>query len=283
MIGRRAEGRRAPSDTRRWRVAGGVLLVSIIVLYGFPIYWMVATSLKSAQEVGTLTWIPSEISLDPYRAFFRSDFLPALRNSAIIAGITGALTMALAIPASYGLARSRSRLVTPALLLLLVVQMIPTSATFIPLFQMLATLGLVDTYLGVSLAQATLFVPFAVLLLRPAFAAIPPSVEEAATLDGAGSVRYLIGIALPLLRNTVIVTTAIVLVSSWAELVYPLTLLLDDDKYPLSVLIAQSIGRFESNYNNLMAIAVLSSLPVLLVVLAAQGQLRRGLTLGAVK
>ena len=283
MIGRRAEGRRAPSDTRRWRVAGGVLLVSIIVLYGFPIYWMVATSLKSAQEVATLTWIPSEISLEPYRAFFRSDFLPALRNSAIIAGITGALTMALAIPASYGLARSRSRLVTPALLLLLVVQMIPTSATFIPLFQMLATLGLVDTYLGVSLAQATLFVPFAVLLLRPAFAAIPPSVEEAATLDGAGSVRYLIGIALPLLRNTVIVTTAIVLVSSWAELVYPLTLLLDDDKYPLSVLIAQSIGRFESNYNNLMAIAVLSSLPVLLVVLAAQGQLRRGLTLGAVK
>jgi multiple sugar transport system permease protein len=278
-----AAPRRSSSDTRRWRWAGRAFLVSLVVIYGFPVYWMLATSFKTPEELGSLTWIPSGISLEPYREFLRSDFLPALRNSAVIAALTGVITMVLAVPAAYGLARSRSRLVTPLLLLLLIVQMIPTSATFIPLFRLLASLGLIDTYLGVSLAQATLFVPFAVLLLRPAFAGIPVAVEEAATLDGAGSLRYLMGIALPLVRNTVIVTAAIVLVSSWAELVYPLTLLLDDDKYPLSVLIAQSIGRFENNYSSLMSIAVLSSLPVLLVVLAAQNQLRRGLTIGAVK
>jgi multiple sugar transport system permease protein len=273
----------AGADTRRWRWGGRALLVAVVVLYGFPVYWMVATSFKTPAELGSLTWVPSSISFEPYSEFLSSDFLPALRNSAIIAVLAASITMVLAVPAAYGLARTRSRLVTPALLLLLVVQMIPTSATFIPLFRLLASMGLIDTYLGVALAQATLFVPFAILLLRPAFAGIPVSVEEAARLDGAGSVRYLVGIALALVRNTVVVTTAIVLVSSWAELVYPLTLLLDDDKYPLSVLIAQSIGRFENNYNSLMAIAVLSSVPVLLVVLAAQKQLRRGLTLGAVK
>jgi multiple sugar transport system permease protein len=270
-------------DTRTWRLAGWGLLLGIIVVYGFPIYWMVATSFKTPQELGTLTWIPTQLSFEPYTKFLASDFLPALRNSAFIALLAGSITMVLAVPAAYGLARSKSRLVTPALLLLLVVQMIPTSATFIPLFRLLASMGLIDTHLGVAIAQSTLFVPFAILLLRPAFAGIPVSVEEAAKLDGAGSLRYLVGIAMPLVRNTVIVVMAIVLVSSWAELVYPLTLLLEDDKYPLSVVIAQSIGRFENNYNSLMAIAVLSAVPVLLVVLAAQNQLRRGLTIGAVK
>ena len=271
------------SDTRKWRWAGRGLLLAIIVVYGFPVYWMVATSFKTPEELGSLTWFPSQLSFAPYSEFLTSDFLPALRNSAIIALLAGTITMVLALPAAYGLARSKSRLVTPALLLLLVVQMIPTSATFIPLFRLLATMGLIDTHLGVALAQATLFVPFAILLLRPAFAGVPVSVEEAAKLDGAGSIRYLVGIALPLVRNTVVVTMAIVLVSSWAELVYPLTLLLEDDKYPLSVVIAQSIGRFENNYSSLMAIAVLSAVPVLLVVLAAQNQLKRGLTIGAVK
>lgn len=274
---------RVRSDAGPWRAVGWIALVAVVVLYGFPVYWMLATSVKSLSEVANLTWIPSSLNFEPYTRLWRSDFLPALRNSAILASLTTVFSMLLAVPAAYGLARSRSRLITPLLLVLLLVQMIPTSATFIPLFRLLNSFGLVDTYVGVALAESTLFVPFAILLLRPAFAGIPPALEEAAEIDGAGSFRYLLGIAMPLLRNTVLVTGAIVFVSTWAELVYPLTLLLDEDKYPLSVTIVQSVGRFENNYNALMAVSVLASIPVLLVVLVAQGQLRRGLTLGAVK
>jgi multiple sugar transport system permease protein len=86
-----------------------------------------------------------------------------------------------------------------------------------------------------------------------------------------------------MLRNSVIVTTAIVLVSSWGELVYPLTFLLEEDKYPLSVYIAQSVGRFNNTWNLLMTVAVMASLPVFLIVLAAQRKLQSGVTLGAVK
>jgi len=271
------------SDAGLWRVVGGVALALVVLLYGFPVYWMVATSVKTLPEVATLTWFPSQLDFSSYTELWSSDFLPALRNSAILASLTTVISMALAVPAAYGLARSRSRLITPLLLLLLLVQMIPTSATFIPLFRLLNGFGLIDTHLGVALAESTLFVPFAVLLLRPGFAGIPAAIEEAAEIDGANSLRYLLGIAVPLLRNTLLVVAAVVFVGTWAELVYPLTLLLDEDKYPLSVTIVQSVGRFESNYNALMAVAVLAAIPVLLVVLLAQGQLRRGLTLGAVK
>ena len=279
--------RRPRGDTGRddlgWRRVGVAFLVLLSLLYGLPMFWMLATSLKRGQDMANGSWLPSNPTLEAYREFFATDFWPALQNSVQLSGVTTVLSMALAVPAAYGLSRSRSALVTPALILLLVVQMIPTSATFIPLFRLLAQLGLVNTLWGVALAQATLFVPFAVLILRPAFNAIPPELEEAALLDGAGRFRYLTQIAIPLLRNSIIVTTAIVLVSSWGELVYPLTFLLEQDKYPLSVYIAQSVGRFNNTWNLLMSVSVMASLPVLAVVLAAQRRLATGVTLGAVK
>ncbi len=270
-------------DDRSWRRAGVVFLVLICLGYGLPLFWMLATSLKRTRDMADGSWLPSHPTFDAYLSFFASDFWPALVNSLQLSLTTTVLSLALAVPAAYGLSRSRNRLVTPALVLLLVVQMIPTSATFIPLFRLLAELGLVNTLWGVALAQTTLFLPFAVLILRPAFEGIPPELEEAALLDGAGRFRYLAQIAVPLLRNSIIVTTAIVLISSWGELVYPLTFLLDQEKYPLSVYIAQSVGRFNNTWNLLMSVSVMASLPVLAVVLAAQRKLASGVTLGAVK
>jgi len=275
--------RRIHDDARRWRLAGAAFLVVLTLLYGLPLLWMLGTSLKRSGDLAAGGWLPTDPTVEAYRSFFATDFLPALANSASISLTTTALTMLLAVPAAYGLSRSRSRLIVPGLVLLLVVQLIPTTATFIPLFRLLAQLGLVNTHLGVSLAQCTLFVPFAVLILRPAFNGLPPAIEEAAGIDGAGRLRFLVQIALPLLRNTVVVTAAIVLVSSWGELVYALTFLLEQDRYPLSVYIAQSVGRFNNTWNLLMSVAVMASLPVLLVVLAAQRKRRSGITLGAVK
>jgi multiple sugar transport system permease protein len=257
--------------------------VLLVGAYGLPVMWMVATSLKPQQELATGRWFPSKPTVDAYVSFFRTDFVPALSNSLQLTLLTTALTLLMAVPAAYGLSRSRSRLITPALVLLLIVQMIPTTATIVPMFRLLAQLNLVNTIPGVALAQCTLFVPFAVLILRPAFTGIPPTLEEAAMIDGAGRMRYVFSIALPLVRNSVIVTTAIVLVSSWGELVYPLTFLLEQEKYPLSVYIAQSVGRFNNTWNLLMSVAVMASIPVLLVVLAAQRKLQSGVTLGAVK
>lgn len=283
-VARPARGRsRIASDAGGWRYVGGAGLVLLVLLYGFPLFFMLSTSFKSTAEIASFTWLPSALRWEAYTEFLTTEFVPALRNSATISGLTTMISLGLAVPAAYGLAGSRSRLVTPVLLLVLLVQMIPTSAMFIPLFQLLSRLGLVDRHLGVALAISTLMVPFAVLVLRPGFAALPPELEEAAAVDGAGRLRYLLRIALPLMRNSIATTAAVVFVASWAELLYPLTFLLDSQRYPLSVFIAQSIGRFDNTSNILMAVAVLASIPVLLVVLLAQGQLRKGLTVGAVK
>lgn len=270
-------------DAGVWKYIGGSALFVVFVLYGLPIFWMVTTSFKSFDEVANLTWLPSRLDFTPYVEFFRTDFLPALRNSAIIATTATLFSMALAVPAAYGLCRVQSRLVSPILLLILVVQMIPTSAMFTPLFQVLATLGLVNTLTGVALAISTLMVPFATLIMRPAFQAIPVEIEEASRVDGASPARYLFSVAAPLVQNTAVVTAAIVFVASWAELLYPLTFLLDADKYPLSVYIAESAGRFNNTWNSLMAVSTMASLPVLVVVIAARNRLQEGLTLGAVK
>jgi multiple sugar transport system permease protein len=279
---RRRAGR-SLEDTGAWRRAAAAFLAVMVVLYGLPLLWMIATSLKPQQELATGSWLPENPTGAAYVRFFQTDFLPALGNSVQLALLTTLLTVLLAVPAAYGLSHTRNPLVTPALVLLLVVQMIPTTATIMPLFRLLSQIGLVGTIPGVALAQCTLFVPLAVLILRPAFAGLPPALEEAARIDGAGRLRYVVSIALPLLRNSLVVTTAIVLVSSWGELVYPLTFLLDQDKYPLSVYIAQSVGRFNNTWNLLMSVAVMAALPVLLVVMAAQRRLQSGVTLGAVK
>lgn len=270
-------------DTGSWRRIGAVFLALVTVAYGLPLFWMIATSFKPQQELATGSWLPESPTGAAYVEFFQTDFLPALANSAQLSLLTTLLTVLMAVPAAYGLSHTRNPLITPALILLLVVQMIPTTATIIPLFRLLSQIGLVGTIPGVALAQCTLFVPLAVLILRPAFGGLPPALEEAARIDGAGRLRFLVSIALPLLRNSIIVTVAIVLVSSWGELVYPLTFLLEEDKYPLSVYIAQSVGRFNNTWNLLMSVAVMAALPVLLVVLAAQRRLQSGVTLGAVK
>lgn len=274
---------RIRSDAGGWRYVGAAALVATVVLYGFPLFWMLSTSFKSGAEVASFTWLPSALRLDAYTAFLATEFLPALRNSATISTLTTLISLALAVPAAYGLAGVRSRLVTPILVLVLLVQLIPTSSMFLPLFRLLATLGLINTHLGVALTISTLMVPFAILVLRPGFAGLPTELEEAAAVDGAGRIRYLVQIALPLLRNSISTTGAVIFVGAWAELLYPLTFLLDSQRYPLSVFIAQSVGRFNNTANSLMAVSVLASLPVLLVVLFAQGQLRKGLTVGAVK
>lgn len=270
-------------DARVWRIGGSLLLGFAAILYGFPIYWMISTSFKTPGESAVVTWWPQALVLDAYEAFFATEFLPAFLRSLQMSITTTTLTMSLALMAAYGLSRSRSKLVTPILLIVIVVQLIPPLVTFLPLFRLLGQLGLLNTLTGVSLAQTSVMMPFAILLLRPAFSGIPAEVEEAASIDGAGSLRYLIRIALPLVRNTALVISAIIFVAAWGDLIFPKTLIFTSDNAPLSSYIVLATSRFGGAQNSLMAVAALVALPVLLVVLFAQKYLKSGLTLGSVK
>jgi multiple sugar transport system permease protein len=257
----------------------------LLLVYGIPILWIVLTSLKSGGDVissqASVIFAPT---LDAYSsALSNSGLFVALGQSLVIAIGTTALTLAIAIPAGYGLARVDSRITTIGLGLLIVLQMVPQTSNVIPLFQIFGSWGLLDQNVGVIIADTALLIPFAVLLMRPFFRSVPPALEEAAAIDGASTMRTFFSVMLPIARNGVATTGTLVFLLSWGEFLYAVNFFLSPGNYPLSALLAKQVSAFGINWPGLMALAVITSVPILILFVATYRLLREGLTLGAVK
>lgn len=254
------------------------------LVYGVPLLWIVLTSFKSPAEVfGTQSSFLFRPTLAAYREAMNGALVDSLVQSVLIAAGTTAIALVVAVPAAYGLARTTGWLPTLGLSLLIVLQMMPHTTTLIPLFQILGTWHLLDTTIGVVLADAALLIPFATLLLRPFFRSVPPSLEEAAEIDGAGMLRAFRSVALPVARNGVFTVGTLVFLLAWGEFLYAVNLFLTPNLYPLSALLAMQVSAFGINWPGLMALAVLTSIPIIIVFSATYRLLRDGLTVGAVK
>lgn len=273
---------------RRRRESGPVAAVFRVILflvYGVPVLWIVLTSLKAPGDVlSSSALFVFKPTLDAYTsALGTGDLLTAGMQSLTIAAGTTILTLALAVPAGYGLARVRGPVPTIALGLLIVLQMMPQTATVIPLFQIFGSWGLLDNRIAVILADTALLVPFAVLLMRPFFRNVPEALEESAAIDGASSLRTFLSVVLPVARNGMATTATLVFLLSWGEFLYAINFLLSPGTYPLSALLAQQVSAFGINWPGLMALAVITSVPILVLFVFTYRLLREGLTLGAVK
>lgn len=282
-----------PSSPRRrgfWKTflpepVAGPLRFVLFLIYGIPLAWIVLTSLKSPGDViasqSSLLFTPT---FDAYAAALQNTGLyTAMQQSLVIATGTAALTLLIAIPAGYGLARVDSRITTIGLGLLIVLQMMPQTANVIPLFQIFGQWGLLDSNAGLIIADSAMLIPFAVLLLRPFFRAVPPALEEAASIDGASVLRTFSSIMLPMARNGIATTGTLVFLLAWGEFLYAVNFFLTPINYPLSALLASQVSAFGINWPGLMALAVITSLPILVLFFFTYRLLREGLTLGAVK
>ncbi|MCL1870523.1 MAG: carbohydrate ABC transporter permease [Promicromonosporaceae bacterium] len=251
-------------------------------LYGVPLLWIVLTSLKKSSDVvgGSLLFRPTTAA---YARSFNGDLFTALGQSVTIAVGTTALVLLVGVPAAYGLARTRGWVASLGLGLLVVLQMLPQTAQVIPLFSLLGQWRLLDNVGGVILADAALLAPFATLLLRPFFRSVPSALEEAGAIDGAGVVRTFWSIVLPVARNGVLTIASITFLLAWGEFLYAVRFFLTPSNYPLSALLSQQVSAFGIDWPGLMALAVLTSLPILAVFTATYRLLRDGLTVGAVK
>jgi multiple sugar transport system permease protein len=262
-----------------------IFRVALFLLYGVPILWILLTSLKDPGDVlstqASLFFTPT---LDSYtEALTNGGLVTAATQSLTIAAGTTALTLLISIPAAYGLARIPGRITTIALGLLIVLQMTPQTATVIPLFQIFGSWGLLDQRVGIIIADSALLIPFAILLLRPFFRSVPDALEEAGAIDGARPWRIFTSIVLPVARNGVATTGTLVFLLSWGEFLYAINFLLSPGSYPLSALLAQQVSAFGINWPGLMALAVITSIPILVLFIFTYRLLREGLTLGAVK
>ncbi|RZT66428.1 carbohydrate ABC transporter membrane protein 2 (CUT1 family) [Microcella alkaliphila] len=265
-------------------VAGPLRFV-VFVMYAVPLLWIILTSLKSpADVIGSQSSFLFEPTFDAYvTALQNVGLYTAMQQSLVIATGTMVLVLAIAIPAGYGLARVDSRITTVVLGLLIVLQMMPQTANVIPLFQLFGQWGLLDTNLGLIIADSALLTPFAILLLRPFFRSVPTALEEAAAIDGSSVVRTFFSVVLPLARNGIATTGTLIFLLAWGEFLYAVNFFLTPINYPLSALLASQVSAFGINWPGLMALAVITSIPILILFLFTYRLLREGLTLGAVK
>lgn len=258
--------------------------LGLTLLYGIPLVWIVLTSLKDSSDVfAPESALLFEPTFEAYSRAMNSALWDALVQSALIATGTTALVLLIAVPAAYGLARVRHWSVTIGLIALIILQMMPQTAQVIPLFDLFGNWGLLDQLIGVIIADTALLTPFATLLLRPFFRAVPDSLEESAALDGSGLFRTFWSIVLPIARNGMLTVGSITFLLAWGEFLYAVSFFLSPGNYPLSALLSQQVSAFGINWPGLMALAVLTSIPILIVFTASYRLLRDGLAVGAVK
>ncbi|MFB2597357.1 carbohydrate ABC transporter permease [Herbiconiux sp. P17] len=263
------------------------LTVVIGLVYLLPLIWIVLTSLKTNTQVLTdpnaLFFPPT---LDVYFGVI-GDGLGAIVTSLQIATLTTLVVLVVGVPAAFALARRISttwaRVIAVVLAVLLVLQMVPQPMTVIPLYSVLANWGILGTLPGLILADIALMLPFAIMLLRPFVLAIPPELYEAAQIDGAGAFQSFRSITVPMLSNGIVTVLSVVFISTWGEFIYAINFLPEGTVLPVSGLLAQQNSIYASSWNTLMALAVLTSLPLLIVFAFTQKRLINGLSLGAVK
>lgn len=257
----------------------GIIFLAVML---FPIYWMINASLQPSGNTLNASLLPLNPSFAGYEKAI-ADQGANLVSSLIISLGTVVVTLAIAAPAAYALAQFRFRWINAALLAILIAQMIPGVVIANALYAAYNDLGLLNSYVGLILADSTHAIPFAILIMRAFMTSIPPSVIEAARVDGAGQVRAFFAIALPIAKNALITAGLFAFLFSWSDFLFALTLTTTDDIRPVTLGIYQYLGTQVSNWSAVMATAVLSSLPAIVLLVIAQKYIAAGATGGAVK
>jgi len=265
-----------------------VISVVILCVLLFPLFWILVTSLKTEQEIFQIppTFYPHELNLKSYAAQVETgDFnmFRAFGNSFIIS--TGAMLIAvvLAVPASYAIARYRFVGRKVMLLGFLVTQMLPVSVLLTPMFIMFKGMNVYNTWISAILADATLGIPFSVLILKNYFASIPKELEEAAYIDGCGRMKAFMKVLVPVAKPGVIVCAIFSFLYSWGDLAYGMTFILDQQKRPITAGIFNFMGQYGTTWSYLTAFAIVTIIPVALIFIFMQKYIIAGMTSGAVK
>ncbi len=258
------------------------LLVTALML--FPVYWMVANSLETTQDIFRIpaAIIPTTITFEPYIEVWQTQ-LPHLATSLLVALGTALFSLIIATPAAYALAHFRLRLTVAVVFLLLLTQMIPTVTLTTPMFLIFNQFGLLNSYTGLILADSTYAIPFAVLILRAFLQAIPRELAQAAFVDGAGEWGAFLRIIVPLAVPGIVTAGLFSFLFAWGDFIYALTLMTNNELEPVSVSIYNFLGQYNQAWNDAMAVATLASIPAALLLVLFQRSITTGLTAGAVK
>lgn len=268
------------------------LLVGVAVVFAvYPLLWVVSVALSPdamSDHARALPW-PEHPSLSSFGAVLGAGdgragiFARQVANSLVVSLTTALVSLAVATPAAYALARFRFVGKAWGMRTLLATQMFPAVASAVPLYLLLEALRLLDSRAGLVLVYASTAVPFAIFQMRGAFEAVPVDLEEAAMVDGATRAEAFWRVALPAVRPAIAVTALFAFMSAWNEFILAATLLSREGAFTLPVVLQRYVGEHDTAWGPFAAGAILVSVPVMALFYVAQRQLVAGLTAGGVK
>jgi multiple sugar transport system permease protein len=279
--------RPGPTGWRRWRpVALPVAGAFVALAFLWPYLVMLLDALRPSSDVVTTptTILPREWKLSTFAEVLGDErFLNWLKTSLLVAVSSTVIVILVAIPAAYFTARFRFPGRIAFLFLVLVTQMFSPTSLVVGLYREFFQFNLVNTYVSIILTNAAFNMAFAIWILHGFFASIPKEVEEAAELDGCGTVKRLLRIMLPLTLPGVVTATIFTFIAAWNEYVVALTLMHDDARKPLTVGINSYVTGYEQHWDQLFAASLIAIVPVVVLFAIIEKHLVGGLTAGSVK
>jgi multiple sugar transport system permease protein len=275
------EGRR-----RAGLVVAVIVLVPFMLFVLFPFYWTLVTSFKTTPQISersSIFW-PNPWTWDQYITLLTSTpFLTWFRNSAIVAGASTIISVVLASLAAYALARLKFLGAGTLTTVLLITYLLPGTMLFIPLYEILNNLGLINSYAALVLTYPTFLLPFATWVMIGYFRSIPVELEEAAMIDGASRLYAFWRITLPLAAPALLSVTLFAFTNAWNEFLFAFVFINSESLRTLPIGLQSLVVGDILPWGELMAAALLTAIPVAALYIYAQKFLVGGLTVGAVK
>jgi multiple sugar transport system permease protein len=278
------------SSTARGRVRpfSNVALLLALAWTTFPVYWMLMTALRPSSEVfqRPLQFWPETFTTDNFgRVLSGLNPVPRfLLNSLVTSLASTILVLVVAVPAAYAFSRLRFPFRRGFFFTIMMAQMIPLVVMLLPLYIIFFQTGLLNTYHGLVFAFASLSLPFAIWILKTFIDSVPKELDDAARVDGCSRIQTLRLVVLPILGPGIVAAGSLAFLDAWNNLLVPLALTtsLDMKTLPAGILLTFQ-GEFRTDWGGMMATALVVALPVVLLFIACQRFLVRGLTQGSVK
>ena len=269
-------------STRAFLILMQLLLAAIVLL---PFFWMLSVSLKPPTEpfaIPAKLW-PDNPTFNNYVTAFRPEFRIYFLNSLVVSLSTVVITVTLGLLAAYSFTRAQLAAISALIGLVVLAQMFPHSAIIIPIYKMMRSANLLNTYWSLILAYVSVTLPVAIWMLRGFLLKLPAALEESAAIDGATPMRVFWDIVVPLSRPGLIATSVYVLIVTWQEFLFALSFTSTKEMRTLPVGLNDFIGQYGIRYGELMASSVMVSLPVMAIFFFLQRYFVAGITAGAVK
>ncbi len=252
----------------------------------FPFYWVIITSLKSTPQISerrNIFW-PEPFTLDQYRdLILGTPFTTWLWNSVLVAGVSTLVSVGFAALAAYALSRLRFRGAGLLTTCLLITYLLPGTLLFIPLYEILAKIGLINTYAALIATYPTFLLPFATWVLLGYFRSIPIELEEAAMIDGATRLQTFWKITIPLAAPAILSVTLFAFTTAWNEFLFAFVFITSESLRTLPIGLQSLVVGDILPWGKLMAASLLTAIPVAVLYIYAQRYLTEGLTVGGVK